>query len=47
MTTENVESQAMLGEMPTAGGGDFLPGVHVEALRQVMEAEVSAACNAA
>ena len=46
MTTESVESQAMLGKMLTAGGGDFLLGVHVEALRQVMEAEVSAALGA-
>jgi len=47
MTTENVEVQAMLGKLLTAGDGDFLRGVLVEALRQVMEAEVSAVCNAA
>ena len=47
MTTENVELQAMLGKLLTAGDGDFLRGVLVRALRQVMEAEVSAVCNAA
>ena len=47
MTTENVELQAMLGTLLMAGDGDFLRGVLVRALRQVMEAEVSAVCNAA
>ncbi len=46
MTRENLELQEMLGKVLTAGDGDFLRGVLVEALRQVMEAEVPAVCNA-
>jgi transposase-like protein len=46
MTIENVDARALLSKALVDGSGDFLLKVLVNALQQVMEAEVSAVCNA-